>query len=90
MRCIHNGIIHTAVDPQPFTGDILMDGGKIVAIGPDLKRDDAEIIDASGLNVILAWMFMQLVLLVRISMKREIHLRHSFRRLTVLIRLIGI
>ena len=51
MRCIHNGIIHTAVDPQPFTGDILMDGGKIVAIGPDLKRDDAEIIDASGLNV---------------------------------------
>ena len=30
MICIKNGTIHTAVDPQPFTGDILIGGGKIL------------------------------------------------------------
>ena len=52
MLCIKNGTIHTAVDPRPFTGDILVKDGKISAIGQDLTVPaGAEVIAASGLSV---------------------------------------
>ena len=39
MICIKNGTIHTAVDPQPFTGDILIGGGKILKIASHIDDD---------------------------------------------------
>ena len=33
MLLIRGGLIHTAVDPQPFTGDILVEDGKIYGRG---------------------------------------------------------
>ena len=44
---IKNGLIHNAVEKDPFVADILIKDGKIAAIGKDLKADD-DIIDASG------------------------------------------
>lgn len=52
MICIKNGTIHTAVDPTPFNGDILIENGKIRAIGANLDvPGEAEILDAAGLCV---------------------------------------
>ena len=52
MIFIKNGAIHTAVDPEPFTGDILIKDGKIAEIGQNLTAPaDAEVIDATGLSV---------------------------------------
>lgn len=52
MIFIKNGEIHTAVDPEPFTGDILIKDGKIAEIGRNLTAPaDAEVIDAAGLSV---------------------------------------
>ncbi|WP_158904670.1 amidohydrolase family protein [Burkholderia sp. L27(2015)] len=34
--------------PNLATGDVLVEGDRIVAVGPDLKADDAEVIDAAG------------------------------------------
>ena len=52
MIFIKNGEIHTAVDPEPFTGDILIKDGKIAEIGRNLTVPaDAEVIDAAGLSV---------------------------------------
>lgn len=52
MLCIKNGTIHTAVAPEPFTGDILIENGKIRAMGADLDIPaEAEILDAEGLFV---------------------------------------
>ncbi len=47
---IKNGRIHTAVTEDVIVGDILIENGKISAIGQDLKAD-GEVIDASGLDV---------------------------------------
>ena len=51
MICIKNGTIHTAVDPQPFTGDILIGGGKILKIASHIDDDYEQLIEAAGLNI---------------------------------------
>lgn len=51
MLCIKNGTIHNAISKEAFVADILIDNGKITAIGTDLNADNAEIIDAAGLHV---------------------------------------
>jgi len=47
--CIKNGLVHDAVNEMPYVADLLIEHGKIAAIGADLSGD--EIIDAAGLNV---------------------------------------
>ena len=47
--CIKNGLIQDAVHEAAYVADILIENGKIAAIGADLTGD--QIIDASGLNV---------------------------------------
>lgn len=52
MICIKNGMIHTAVDPNPFNGDILIENGKIRSIGENLNiPENTEILDVKGLSV---------------------------------------
>lgn len=52
MICIKNGRVHNAVTPEPVYADILIDGGKITAIGEKLDvPSGTEIIDASDLEV---------------------------------------
>ena len=51
MLIIRNGLIHNAIDREPFVADILVDGGKIVRIEKDIICDGAEIYDASGKEV---------------------------------------
>jgi len=48
---IKNGLIHTAVQKDAFIGDILINNGKIAAVGQDLDACGEEIFDAQGLNV---------------------------------------
>ena len=52
MICIKNGQIHNAITPEAFPGDILIEDGKIKAIGTDLEvPEGAGVIDASGKQV---------------------------------------
>ncbi len=52
MLCIKNGTIHTAISPETFIGDILVDGGKIVGIGTNLAfPEDTRVLDATELQV---------------------------------------
>ena len=51
MICIKNGTLHTAVSREPMKADLLIDNGKIVRIAENIKEPDAQVIDASGLNV---------------------------------------
>lgn len=51
MICIKNGRVHTAVDKEVLNADILIDAGKITAIGTGLNCGGARIIHADGLNV---------------------------------------
>lgn len=52
MLCIKNGTIHDAVHEQAFQGDILVENGKIKAIGENLKTgEDDQIVDVKGLSV---------------------------------------
>ena len=49
---IRNGLIHDAVHEAPFTGDVLIEGGKISAVGARLEAPDgAQVVDATGLCV---------------------------------------
>lgn len=51
---IKQGNIHNAVDKESFTGDILVEDGKIKKIAPVLEGkivNEAEIIDATGMEV---------------------------------------
>ena len=49
MLCIKNGLVHTAVDPEALVQDILVENGKIIAIGTDLDiPEGTEIMDVSG------------------------------------------
>lgn len=50
MLIIRNAHIHNAVEPTPFTADILVDGGKILEIAPGITRPGATEYDASGLE----------------------------------------
>ena len=47
--CIKNGLIYDAIHEAPYVADLLIENGKIAAIGADLSGD--EILDASGLRV---------------------------------------
>ena len=49
---IKNGMIHTAVDPEPFEADILVENGKIANIGNNLSAEgEAEVYDIKGHDV---------------------------------------
>lgn len=50
-KLIRGGMIHDAVHETPFSADILIRDGKIAAIGENLPAEDAEVIDAAGLQV---------------------------------------
>lgn len=53
MKLIRNAIIHDALQDTAYTGDILIEGGRIAAIGTDMPAPAGmEIIDAAGLH---AW-----------------------------------
>jgi len=47
--CIKNGLIHDAIHDAAYQADILIEHGKITAIGENLSGD--EVIDAAGLEV---------------------------------------
>ena len=47
MLLLKNGLIHTMTQ-EVFSGDILIDNGKIVSVGATLSGDCAEIIDLGG------------------------------------------
>ena len=47
MLLLKNGLIHTMTE-NAFPGDILVDNGKIVAVGPALSQEGAEVIDLGG------------------------------------------
>lgn len=51
MLIIKGGLIHNAVDREPFIADILIDEGKIVRIEKDIVCENAEVYDAAGLEV---------------------------------------
>jgi len=52
MLCIKNGEVHTALTPETFIGDILIENGKIKAIGPELSvPEGTQMIDAAGKQV---------------------------------------
>ena len=49
---IKNGLIHDAVNREPYFADILTEGGRIAAIGAGLEAPEGrEVIDAAGRNV---------------------------------------
>ena len=49
---IKNGLIHDAVNREPYIGDIRIVDGKITEIGTSLAVEgDEQIVDASGLSV---------------------------------------
>lgn len=48
---IKNGMLHTVARKEPFVGDILIEGGRIAAIGPNLSAGDGGELDAAGLHV---------------------------------------
>lgn len=50
--CIKNGMIHDAVQKEPYQADILVIDGVITGIGKDFALEDGvEIVDAAGLSV---------------------------------------
>lgn len=51
MLCIRQGLIHTAVNPVPFVGDILVREGKLAAIAPHVEAAGCKELDATGLNI---------------------------------------
>ena len=51
MLLIKNGLIHDAIHETPYRADILVQDGKIAAVGQHLEANNAEIINAEGLNV---------------------------------------
>ena len=52
MRLIQNGKLHTMADQGTIIADILIDNGKIAAIGEQLEvPSECEVMDASGLDI---------------------------------------
>ncbi len=49
---IRNALIHDAVNPEPYTGDIVWENGKLVSVGSaaDTTKSDTDVIDAAGLH----------------------------------------
>ncbi len=48
MILIKGGLVKTMAGPDIQNGEVLIDNGKIVAVGQNLNTDGAEVIDASG------------------------------------------
>ena len=48
---LKGGLIHNAIDREPFYADILMENGRITKIGLNLDKGGAEIVTVTGLNV---------------------------------------
>ena len=52
MLCVKNGLIHDAVHKEAYVGDILVENGKIRAVGEHLETGEGvHVIDAEGLHV---------------------------------------
>ncbi|MDE6606616.1 MAG: amidohydrolase [Lachnospiraceae bacterium] len=52
MLCVKNGMVHDAIRKEAFKADILVENGKIKAIGEKLELNDGvQIVDAEGLFV---------------------------------------
>ena len=51
MLLIKNGLIHDAIHAEPYTADILAEGGKILKIEANITAEGAEVFDAAGLEV---------------------------------------
>ena len=48
----HKATIYTAVQPEPFVGDVRVLNGKIAAVGAELAADPGEeVVQAEGLNL---------------------------------------
>lgn len=50
MLVISNGLIHDAINREPYTTGILIENGKIIALTNEIPAD-AQVIDASGKNI---------------------------------------
>lgn len=51
---LKQGIIHNAIEEEPFVADILVEDGKIKKIAPVLEGkviNEAEVIDATGIDI---------------------------------------
>ncbi len=48
---IRGGLVHDAVHPGKHPADVLVKGGKIVAVEPNIDGEAAEVVDAAGLEV---------------------------------------
>ena len=46
-----NGKIYDGTGDEPFTGDVLVDGDRIAAVGPSLKEEADKVIDLKGLSI---------------------------------------
>ncbi len=56
MLCVKNGMIHNAVTREPFRGDILVENGKIRAVGEHLEiPEGTEIVDADCRYIRALW-----------------------------------
>ncbi|MDE7212441.1 MAG: amidohydrolase, partial [Lachnospiraceae bacterium] len=52
MLCVKNGFIHDAIHEEAFMADILVENGKIAAIGENLQvKEGVRVMDAKGLHV---------------------------------------
>lgn len=51
MLLIKGGLLHDAVNKEPYVADILVKDGKILQIGKDLNAKGAKTVDAAGLYV---------------------------------------
>ena len=51
MLLIKNGLVHNAVDREPFAADILVENGKIQKIAEHIDCPEAQVFDAAGLMV---------------------------------------
>ncbi len=50
MLLIKNGVLHTAVRPEPLRADLLVENGRIARIAPEIT-ENCETLDAAGLSV---------------------------------------
>ena len=50
-KIVKNGLIFDAIHQEPYKADILIQNGKIAAIGENLSTDGAAVIDAAGKHV---------------------------------------
>ena len=50
-KIVKNGLIFYAIHQEPYKADILIQNGKIAAIGENLSADGAAVIDAAGKHV---------------------------------------